>query len=208
MTKLAERERERNISFEVYQANLDFKKHAKEERAKAAKIVKGKDFQPKWNGHGYTTYLIDPKLRYADGKLPATKQLHIFKEMIPPGGSNIEHKHLQEAVVFLLYGRGHTFIGGEKDEERATSVGDRYEWEAGDLIMVPPNMWHVFINDDQEKPALFLGITTTLLDHLGIAEMEHHGSEGRKPWDDETTRKDFEKYWREAQEQAANIASK
>ena len=74
---------------------MDFKKHAKEERAKAAKIVKGKDFQPQWTGHGYTAMLVQPDIRYADGKLPATKQLQIFKEMIPPGGSNIEHKHLQ-----------------------------------------------------------------------------------------------------------------
>ena len=37
---MAERERERNLSFEVYQANLDFKKNAMEERKKAAKKKK------------------------------------------------------------------------------------------------------------------------------------------------------------------------
>ncbi|MBI2183452.1 MAG: cupin domain-containing protein [Thaumarchaeota archaeon] len=202
---MAERERERNRSYDVYQSNLDYKSKAREWRAKAAKLVKGKDFQPMWNGHGYTAYLVDPERPYPDGKYPATRQLHIFKELLPPGGSNIEHKHLDEAAVFILFGHGHSMIGGWKDDERATTVGERFDWEAGDIVLVPPNTWHVFFNDDKEKPAIFLGITSTVLKYLGIYDLEHHGNEGRKPWDERAHTGDFDKWWKEAQAKAMGM---
>lgn len=164
-----ERERERNVSFEQYQARLDFEAKMVAERLKAKRIVRSEDIDVQWNGHGYTYYPPDFPL----------KTIRIFYEDIPPLGHNIEHKHLEEAVTYIVKGKGHSFIGGSKDDERATTVGQRIDWKGGDFLMVPSNIWHVFYNDSETEWARFMGILNPTLTYYGMASTHHHGHEGR-----------------------------
>lgn len=165
-----ERERERNVSYESYQERVDFEAKMIEERLKAKRIVRNEEIDVKWNGHGFTYYPPNWPL----------KVIRIFFEDIPPSGHNVEHKHPDEAVVYCVKGRGHAFIGGTKDEERATTVGERIPFKAGDAIMVPSNIWHVFYNDDESEWLRFMGIPADpLLTFIGLASIHHHGKEGR-----------------------------
>jgi len=163
-----ERDRERNVSYDTYQAMLDFENKMIQQRLKAKRVIKNKEVNVQWNGHGYSYYPTEWPL----------KMITLHYEDIPPNGHNVEHKHIQEAVVFMLKGHGHAFIGGSKDEERATTIGQRIEWEAGDALMVPSGIWHVFYNDGDEW-ARFLGIHNPLLTYLGLSSVRHHGHEGR-----------------------------
>jgi gentisate 1,2-dioxygenase len=174
-----ERERERNVSFETYQSHLDFEKKMTEERLKARRIVRSEETNVQWNGHGFTYYPPNWPL----------KTIRCFYEDIPPLGHNIEHKHLYEAVTYIVYGRGHTFIGGTKDEERATTMGEKLDWKGGDFLMVPPNIWHVFYNDDDKQWARFMGIVCPVVEHIGLASTSHHGNEGRNMTPPEDIRK-------------------
>lgn len=164
-----ERERERNASFEQYQARLDFEEKMTAERLKAKRIVRSDEINVQWNGHGYTFYPPDFPL----------KMIRVFYEDLPPLGHNIEHKHLEEAVVFIVKGHGHAFIGGAKEDERASTIGEKIPFKAGDFLMVPSNIWHVFYNDDEKEWVRFLGILNPLLTYIGLASTQHHGHEGR-----------------------------
>ncbi len=164
-----ERERERNVSYEQYQERLDFEQKMIEQRLKAKRIVRSEEVETQWNGHGFTYYPPNWPLR----------MIRVFYEDIPPGGHNIEHKHREEAVTYIVSGHGHSFIGGTKDDERATTVGQRFDWKAGDFLMIPSDIWHVFYNDSKTEWARFMGILNPLLEYVGLATTHHHGHEGR-----------------------------
>lgn len=98
----------------------------------------------------------DRKHRARDVDLPVrTFNIHISE--IPVGGSTRLHKHHNEAVIYIIKGKGHTMIQGR-----------RYDWETGDFLYVPPFCWHSNHNDGDE-PAYFMGITNKrLLNWLGL----------------------------------------
>jgi len=81
--------------------------------------------------------------------------IHISE--IPVGKNTRPHKHHNEAVIYILKGKGHTMIQGQ-----------RYDWEAGDFIYIPVMCWHSNHNDGDE-PAYFMGITNKrMLNWLGL----------------------------------------
>ncbi len=87
---------------------------------------------------------------------------------IVPGGNNNMHRHVNEAIIYILVGRGYTLM--QKDE---TSEPIRVDWEAGDLLSPPLNWWHQHFNLDSEKPARYLAITNALLmTTLGVFRKE------------------------------------
>ena len=178
-----ERERERNVSFEEYQARMDLEVKNIAERLKGKKILKSEEIDVQWNGHGFAFYPRGFPL----------KTVYVFYEDIPPGGHNIEHKHIEEAVTYIVKGRGHSFIGGSKDDERATTVGERIDWKAGDALLIPSGVWHVFYNDDEKEWARFLGIINPTLTYYGLASTHHHGHEGRSHTPPEDIKKAAEK---------------
>lgn len=84
-----------------------------------------------------------------------TIQLHIG--MLVPGQATRLHKHHNEAALYIIQGRGHSEIQGEK-----------IPWEKGDFIYIPSMQWHTHVNSG-EDPVLYLGITNKrLLDWLGL----------------------------------------
>jgi gentisate 1,2-dioxygenase len=164
-----ERERERNVSYDEYQRHVNFEAKMIAERLKAKRIVRTEDINVQWNGHGFVYYPPEWPL----------KMIRCFIEELPPLGHNVEHKHLDEAVVYCVKGRGHAFIGGTTDEERATTVGEKIPFKEGDFLMVPSNIWHTFYNDDDTEWLRFMGIVNPILEQIGLMVLRHHGKEGR-----------------------------
>jgi mannose-6-phosphate isomerase-like protein (cupin superfamily) len=81
--------------------------------------------------------------------------IHISE--IPAHKATRPHKHHNEAVLYIVKGKGHTILQGK-----------RYDWEAGDFMYVPVMCWHSNVNDGDE-PAYFMGITNKrLLNFLGL----------------------------------------
>jgi gentisate 1,2-dioxygenase len=68
-------------------------------------------------------------------------------EQIKPGGHSSKHGHMNEALLFVLDGRGHDVHDGV-----------RYDWQAGDAMIVHNACVHRHYNDDPEKPARILVI--------------------------------------------------
>lgn len=72
-----------------------------------------------------------------DPFLTQTLQVH-FVEMAPHK-SNAGHAHQNEATFYILSGYGHEIHDGK-----------RYDWEAGDLVLVHPDSVHRHFNDSDE----------------------------------------------------------
>jgi mannose-6-phosphate isomerase-like protein (cupin superfamily) len=70
-----------------------------------------------------------------------------FIEYFPPGGHSQKHGHQNEAMFYILEGRGYDVHDGK-----------RYDWEAGDVVIVPPGCVHQHFNADPERPARALVI--------------------------------------------------
>jgi quercetin dioxygenase-like cupin family protein len=71
-----------------------------------------------------------------------------------------KHRHQGGLAIFVLEGAGYTIV-----------EGNRYDWKAGDLILLPirpGGVSHQHFNADPKKPARWLAlITNTYRPHLG-----------------------------------------
>lgn len=81
-----------------------------------------------------------------------TIECHVSE--IPPGGHNRKHRHMNEAIIYVLSGRGHSIISDGRG-----GSDTRIDWQADDLFAPPLDWWHQHFNDDPERPARYLAIT-------------------------------------------------
>lgn len=70
-----------------------------------------------------------------------------FFEDFSPNSAGLNHGHMNEAVLYILKGRGYEVHDGEK-----------FEWEAGDLVIVPNGCVHCHLNSDPKESARALVI--------------------------------------------------
>ena len=75
--------------------------------------------------------------------------LHIHLEEYAPGGHSQMHGHVNEAIFYILDGKGFEIHDGI-----------RYEWKAGDIAVVHNNCVHQHNNADDHAPARALVIKT------------------------------------------------
>ncbi len=66
--------------------------------------------------------------------------LHLHLEEYAPGGRSKMHFHVNEAIFYILDGKGFEIHDGV-----------RYEWEAGDIAVVPNHTVHQHNNTDPTR---------------------------------------------------------
>ena len=82
-----------------------------------------------------------------------------YMQVIPPGSRSGKHRHLAEECLYVVEGHGydlHQDCDVEITDSYAWKPQDeikRYEWEAGDVIYVPPCTIHQHFNGDAARPA-------------------------------------------------------
>src|SRR6202011_657073 len=102
----------------------------------------------------------------------------IYMQIIPPGSRSGKHRQLAEECLYVLEGRGYdlhvdcdveitdSYHWKPQDEER------RFEWEAGDMIYVPPNTISQHFNADPERPARLVSATNRIYKYCGLGDLE------------------------------------
>jgi len=79
-----------------------------------------------------------------------------------PGKGQSMHRHPGEAWLYVVEGRGYSYLGYEPEG------GETHEWEQGDLIVVDHYLWHQHFNSDPDRTArlvrihMFDGLLETL----------------------------------------------
>jgi gentisate 1,2-dioxygenase len=69
-----------------------------------------------------------------------------------PGYGQSMHRHPGEAWLYVVEGRGHSYLGVEP------TGGETVQWEAGDLVVVDHFLWHQHFNDVPDRPSRLVRI--------------------------------------------------
>jgi quercetin dioxygenase-like cupin family protein len=99
------------------------------------RVIKGKDLSFNDGPQSFSKHFIEP----VDG---LTQTLHLHLEEYAPGGRTQKHGHVNEAAFYILDGTGYEVHDGV-----------RYDWKAGDVVIVHMNCVHQHFNASPDKPA-------------------------------------------------------
>ena len=144
----------------LYQDLLDDASTAPMRNAKRKKIVTPEEMPWEMSRQGILKHLINEQMN------TRMETVDAYMQIIPPGSRSGKHRHLAEECVYVLEGRGYdlhqdcdveitdTYHWTAQDEVK------RFEWEAGDVIYVPPNTIHQHFNASPDKPARALVLKT------------------------------------------------
>ena len=101
-----------------------------------------------------------------------------YMQIIPAGSRSGRHRHLAEECLYVLEGRGYD-LHQDCDVEITDTYHwkpqehvQRFDWEAGDVIYVPPNTIHQHLNADPARPARLISATNRVYRHCGLDDLE------------------------------------
>jgi len=101
-----------------------------------------------------------------------------YIQIIPTGSRSGKHRHLAEEVLYVLEGQGYD-LHQDCDVEitdvyywKPQDEVKRFEWEAGDVIYVPPNTIHQHFNADPERPVRLISCINRIFKHSGLNDLE------------------------------------
>jgi len=101
-----------------------------------------------------------------------------YMQVIPPGSRSGKHRHLAEECLYVVEGRGYD-LHQDCDVEITDTYKwqpqaeiKRYEWEAGDVIYVPPCTIHQHFNADPAHPARLISCINRIYKNSGLNDLE------------------------------------
>ena len=156
----------------LYQALLDDAATAPARNAKRKKIVHPEDMPWEMARQGLLKHLLN------EGMNTRMETVDAYMEIIPAGSRSGKHRHLAEECVYVLEGRGYdlhqdcdveitdTYHWKPQDEVK------RYEWEAGDVIYIPPNTIHQHFNASKDQPVRLISCTNRIYKACGLNDLE------------------------------------
>ena len=103
------------------------------------RVYKTRDLQWKGGPQSYGKKIINPQAN----KVTQAIETHI--EVYAPGGYGQKHGHMNSAVFYCLKGKGHDVHDGR-----------RYDWEAGDALIVENACVHQHFSDEEDEECIVL----------------------------------------------------
>jgi mannose-6-phosphate isomerase-like protein (cupin superfamily) len=95
-----------------------------------------------------------------------------------PGSRSGKHRQLAEECLYVLEGRGYD-LHQDCDVEitdtyhwKAQDELKRYDWEAGDVIYIPPNTIQQHFNADPERPVRLISVINRIYKACGLNDLE------------------------------------
>jgi quercetin dioxygenase-like cupin family protein len=156
----------------LYQNLLDDATGAPARNAKRKKIVRPDDMVWEMSRQGLLKHLINEQMN------TRMETVDAYMQIIPPGSRSGKHRHLAEECLYVLEGRGYdlhqdcdveitdTYHWKPQDEIK------RYEWEAGDVIYIPPNTIHQHFNADPDRPVRLISAINRVYKFCGLNDLE------------------------------------
>lgn len=160
------------VSGRLYQNLLDDAMSAPARNAKRRKIVRPDDMVWEMSRQGLLKHLLNEQMNTRMDTVDA------YMQIIPPGSRSGKHRHLAEECLYVLEGRGYdlhqdcdveitdTYHWKPQDEVK------RYEWEAGDVIYIPPNTIHQHFNADPDRPVRLISAINRVYKFCGLNDLE------------------------------------
>lgn len=156
----------------LYQDMLDDAESAPERNALRKKIITPAQMPWEMSRQGMLKHLINEQMN------TRMETVDAYMQIIPPGSRSGKHRHLAEECLYVLEGTGydqHQDCDVEITDDfhwRAQKEIKRFEWEAGDVIYIPPNTIHQHFNADPDRPARLISSTNRIFKHCGLNDLE------------------------------------
>jgi quercetin dioxygenase-like cupin family protein len=159
-------------SGKLYQNQLDEVANQPARNAKRKKIVRPDDMPWEMARQGLLKHLLNEQMN------TRMETVDAYMQIIPPGSRSGKHRHLAEECLYVLEGRGYdlhqdcdveitdTYHWKPQDEIK------RYEWEAGDIIYIPPNTIHQHFNADPGRPVRLISAINRVYKFCGLNDLE------------------------------------
>ena len=156
----------------LYQELLDDAAGQPVRNAKRKKVVTPEDMPWEMSRQGLLKHLMN------EGMNTRMESVDAYMLIIPPGSRSGKHRHLAEECLYVLQGRGYD-LHQDCDVEitdtyhwKAQDEVKRYDWEAGDVIYIPPNTIHQHWNADPERPLRLISAINRIYRKFGLNDVE------------------------------------
>ena len=156
----------------LYQHLLDDATTAPARNAKRKKIVRPEDMPWEMSRQGLLKHLLNEEMN------TRMETVDAYMQIIPGGSRSGKHRHLAEECLYVLEGRGYD-LHQDCDVEITDTYHwivqpevKRYEWEAGDLIYIPPNTVHQHFNADPDRPVRLISAINRVYKFCGLNDLE------------------------------------
>ena len=156
----------------LYQNMLDDAETAPDRDAKRKKIITPTEMPWEMSRQGILKHLINEQMN------TRMETVDAYMQIIPPGSRSGKHRHLAEECLYVLEGHGydlHVDCDVEITDDfhwTPQEVAQRFDWEAGDIIYVPPNTIHQHFNADPDRPARLISSINRIFKHCGLNDLE------------------------------------
>jgi quercetin dioxygenase-like cupin family protein len=156
----------------LYQALLDDAAEAPARNKKRKKVVQPQDMPWEMARQGLLKHLLNAAMN------TRMETVDAYMQIIPPGSKSGKHRHLAEECLYVLEGRGYD-LHQDCDVEITDTYHwtpqaevKRYEWEAGDVIYIPPNTIHQHFNGNGDRPARLISAINRIFKASGLNDLE------------------------------------
>jgi quercetin dioxygenase-like cupin family protein len=136
------------------------------------KIVHPEDMPWEMSRQGLLKHLLNEKMN------TRMETVDAYMQVLPPRSRSGRHRHLAEECLYVLEGFGydlHQDCDVEITDDYRWKPQDeikRYEWEAGDVIYIPPSTIHQHFNGDPQRPARLISCTNRIYKNSGLNNLE------------------------------------
>ena len=157
---------------ELYQSLLDDATAAPARNSKRKKVVHPAEMPWEMARQGLLKHLLNEQMN------TRMESVDAYMQIIPPGSHSGKHRHLAEECLYVVEGRGydlHQDCDVEITDTYHWKIQDdikRYEWEAGDVIYIPPNTVHQHFNADPDRPVRLISAINRIYEKFGLNDLE------------------------------------
>jgi len=156
----------------LYQGKLEDAQSAPTRNSKRKKIIHPEDMPWELSPQGLLKHLLN------EGMNTRMETVDAYMLIIAPGSRSGKHRQLAEECLYVLEGRGYD-LHQDCDVEitdtyhwRPQDEVKRYEWEAGDVIYIPPNTIQQHFNADAERPVRLISVVNRIYKACGLNDLE------------------------------------
>ncbi len=160
------------LSEKLYQGLLEDATTKPARNARRKKIVRPEEMPWEMSRQGLLKHLLNEQMN------TRMETVDAYMQVIPPGSRSGRHRHLAEECLYVVEGHGHD-LHQDCDVEITDTYEwkpqheiKRYEWEAGDVIYVPPSTIHQHFNADPRRPARLISCTNRIYKNCGLNDLE------------------------------------
>jgi quercetin dioxygenase-like cupin family protein len=140
--------------------------------AKRKKIIHPEDMPWEMSPQGLLKHLLNEQMN------TRMETVDAYMQFIPPGSRSGKHRHLAEECLFVVEGRGYD-LHQDCNAKMTDAVRwipedkvQRFEWEAGDTIYIPPNTIHQHFNADPKRPVRLISAINRIYKNCGLNDLE------------------------------------